>query len=140
MLGRGCPLDELPVKILGTKSPMGVPGGQHFTYRHNSLLGESVSPHWSNREDTGSWRLVSTHRRVHLFPWLISLVSSLCDNLRLRASPRPMSFHMSSYLVHLPVALAGRLNSAKEPQTLCASFLGAQGPDSEGGPASPQTD
>lgn len=31
MLGRGCPLDEPPVKILGTKSLMDVPGGQHFT-------------------------------------------------------------------------------------------------------------
>lgn len=59
--------------------------------------GVSASP-LATRKDTGSRHLVSTHRHVHLFPRLILLASSLCDNLRLRASPRLTSFHMPSYL------------------------------------------
>lgn len=31
MPGRGCPCDQLPVKILGTESLQGIRGGQHFT-------------------------------------------------------------------------------------------------------------
>lgn len=80
MPGRGCPCGQPPVKTLGTKSPVGVPGRQHFARVVTThCWGGSARPCDSTREDTGSWRLVSRHRRVHLFPLQVLLGSSLCN-------------------------------------------------------------
>lgn len=43
------------------------------------IAGGSARPCHSTREDTGSWPLVSGHRRGHLFPLQISLGSALCN-------------------------------------------------------------